>query len=165
MLTAIEIRSQQFNKSLRGYNDEEVKQYLNRLAQDYESLYADNAQLRETVQKLERDLNKYRRMEETMNNSLILAQQTAEELKANSRREAALMLEEAKRKISDIMVVYQEIIKRLNIFNAELKGQISAHLELLEKNFTKVEEMSGFFYDADVKIAMERLESISAEDL
>ncbi len=165
MITAIEIRSQQFNKALRGYSEEEVKQYLTNLAQDYEKLYSENAELREKIQRLEYDLNKYRRMEESMNNSLILAQQTAEELKNTSRREAALMLDEAKKKISDIMLVYQEVIKRLNIFNAELRGQISAHLELLDKNFAKAEEMSNFFYNADIKIAMENLEKIKAEEI
>lgn len=165
MITGIEIRNQQFKKSLRGYNQEDVKQYLSNIAQDHEKLYSENAELKEKLQRLEYDLVKYRRMEESMNNTLILAQQTAEELKSTSRREAAVMLEEAKKKITDMMIIYQEVIKRLNLFNAELRGQISAHLELLDKNFAKVDEMSKFFYNTDIKDAMEQLEKIKAEDL
>jgi cell division initiation protein len=165
MITAIEIRSQQFGKSLRGFDQEEVKQFISRLAQDYETLYSDNSELREKIQKLEYDLQKYRRIEETMNSTLILAQQAAEDLKGNARKEAALMLDEAKKRISEIMTIYHDIIKRLNIFNAELKGQMSAHLEILETNHRKVEEMSGFFYGADIKLVMERLERIGPEDL
>ncbi|HWP98036.1 MAG TPA: DivIVA domain-containing protein [Syntrophomonadaceae bacterium] len=165
MITAIEIRSQQFGKSLRGFDQEEVREFISRLAQDYETLYSDNAGLKEKVQRLEDDLQKYRRLEGTMNNTLILAQQAAEDLKGNARKEASLMLDETKKRISDIMTMYHEVIKRLNIFNAELKGQMTAHMEILETNHRKVEEMSGFFYGADIKVVMERLEKIGPEDL
>lgn len=165
MITAIEIRSQQFGKSLRGFNQEEVKEFISRLAQDYETLYSDNAGLKEKIQRLEEDLKKYRRLEETMNSTLILAQQAAEDLKGNARKEASLMLDEAKKRISDIMTIYHEIIKRLNLFNAELKGQLGAHMEILDANHRKVEEMSGFFYGADIKVVMERLEKIGSEEL
>jgi len=88
MITAMEIRNQQFGKSLRGYNEEEVKNYLMQLAQDYENLYSQNATLKESIQRLEAELLKYHKIEDTMNNSLIFAQQTAEDIKSNARREA-----------------------------------------------------------------------------
>ncbi|HBK54527.1 MAG TPA: cell division protein, partial [Syntrophomonas wolfei] len=110
MITAMEIRNQQFPKSLRGFKQDEVKKYLLNLAQDYESLYSENASLKEKIQNLEYELKKYRKLEETMNNSLILAQQTAEDLKSSARKEADLMLEESKKRIIEVMMVYQEII-------------------------------------------------------
>ncbi len=160
MITAMEIRNQQFSKSLRGFSQEEVKKYLLNLAQDYENLYSENAGLKEKIQSLEYELKKYRKLEETMNNSLILAQQTAEDLKASARKEADLLLEESKKRISDVMIVYQEIIKRMNIFNVELKSQVGAELELLEKNQKKIEELSNFFYSKDFKEVMESLEKV-----
>jgi cell division initiation protein len=96
-----------------------------------------------------------------MNNSLILAQQTAEDLKEAARKEAQLMLEESKRRISDVLMVYQEIIKRMNLFNTELRAQINVQLEMLDKNQHKIEELSDFFYGKDLKEMMERLESIN----
>ncbi|NLB88400.1 MAG: DivIVA domain-containing protein, partial [Syntrophomonadaceae bacterium] len=53
MITAIEIRNQQFGKSMRGYNEDEVRNFLYRLSQDYENLYSENARLKENIQKLE----------------------------------------------------------------------------------------------------------------
>jgi len=161
MITAMEIRNQQFRKAVRGYSEDEVRNFLVRIAQDYETLYSEYAKSKETIQRLEHELSRYHRMEETMNSSLILAQQTAEDLKATARKEAQLMLEESKRKISDILLVYQEIIKRMNLFNTELKAQISGQMEMLEKNQRKIEELSNFFYGRDLKEIMERLETVT----
>lgn len=161
MITANEIRNQQFRKGVRGYSEDEVRNFLALIAQDYEVLYSENAKIRETIQRLEQDLARYHRMEETMNSSLILAQQTAEDLKGAARKEAQLMLEEAKHRISDILMVYQEIIKRMNLFNTELKAQVGGQLEILDKNQAKIEELSDFFYGRDLKEMMERLESVT----
>ncbi|HQD90990.1 MAG TPA: DivIVA domain-containing protein [Syntrophomonadaceae bacterium] len=161
MITAMEIRNQQFRKAVRGYSEDEVRNFLVRIAQDYETLYSENAKIRERIQQLEHELTRYHRIEETMNNSLILAQQTAEDLKEAARKEAQLMLEESKRRISDVLMVYQEIIKRMNLFNTELKAQINVQLEMLDKNQHKIEELSDFFYGKDLKEMMERLESIN----
>jgi cell division initiation protein len=161
MITANEIRNQQFRKGVRGYSEDEVRNFLALIAQDYEALYSENAKIREAMQRLEQDLSRYHLMEETMNSSLILAQQTAEDLKAIARQEAQLMLEEAKQRISDVLMVYQEIIKRMNLFNTELKAQVGGQLEILEKNQAKIEELSDFFYGRDLKEMMERLESVT----
>lgn len=158
MITGVEIRNQQFSKSLRGYNEDEVRNFLMQLAQDYENLYSQNATLKESIQRLEAELLKYHKIEDTMNNSLIFAQQTAEDMKTNARREAELILEDAKKRIVEVFMVYQEVIKRLSLFNAELKSQMGGQMEMLEKNQLRVEELSQFFYSKDVKELMEELE-------
>ncbi len=164
MITAIEIRNQQFNKSIRGYNEEEVKNFLYRLSQDYENLYSENARLKEQIQKLEYDLDKYYKMEETMNNSLILAQETAQNLKANAQKEAELSLIESKRKIAEVLMIYQEVIKRMNLFGAEIKAQVAAHLDMLEKQQDKIDKMTDFFYSKDLKDILEGMEVISLDE-
>ena len=143
----------------------EVNNFLQQLAQDYEDLYSDNATLRETIQRLEYELQKYRRMEETMNNSLILAQQTSEEVKVNARREAAIILRESKAKIAEVLAVYQEVIKRVSVLTTEVKGQIHGQLELLEKSQKRVDELADFFYGKDLKEMLESLEEIDDKEL
>ncbi len=164
MITAMEIRNQQFKKAFRGYEKNEVKSFIMQLAQDYENLYSENSQLREQIQRIEFELEKYRKMEETMNNSLILAQQTAEDLKSNARKEADLILEQSKNRIAEILMVYQEVIKRLGLFGTELKAQISSEMEMLEKNQKKVEELSSFFYSKDLKEIIENLDKLSIKE-
>jgi cell division initiation protein len=164
VITGIEIRNQQFKKKVRGYDEDEVKNFLMRVALDYENLYSENAQLRENIQRVQYELEKYRKMEETMNNSLILAQQTAEQLKAGARREANAYMEEAKQKITRILSVYQDIIKRLNVFNAELKAQLTGQIEMLDKNQHKMDELSDYFYGRDLKEMLEGMEKARLED-
>lgn len=161
MITAGEIRNQQFDKSLRGYDTAQVNSYLLQLANDYEKLYSDNATLRETIQRLEYELQKYRRIEETMNNSLILAQQTADELKTNARQQSTLILQQSKGKIAEVFMVYQELIKRMGIYSSEMKAQVSAQMEMMEKNQKRIDELSDFFFGRDLKEILERLEAIS----
>lgn len=160
MITAMEIRNQQFSKSLRGYDQDEVKNFLVQLAQDYENLYSQNATLKESIQRLEAELHKYHKIEDTMNNSLIFAQQTAEDMKINARREAELILIDAKKRIAELLMVYQEVIKRLSLFNTELKSQMSGQMEMLEKNQQRVEELTQFFYSKDLKDILEKLEEV-----
>lgn len=164
MITPIEIRNQQFSRSMRGFKEEEVRNFLYQIAQNYEALYSENARLKEQLQRLEYELARYRKLEETMNNSLILAQQAAEEYKASARKEAEFILENAKRRISEMLFIYQEIVKRMNIFNAEIKAQLNGELELLEKNQRKIDEMAEFFYSKDIKELMEKLEKITLKE-
>jgi cell division initiation protein len=160
LITSNEIRNKRFNNSFRGFNREETKQFLGTVANDYEQLYSDNANLQDRIKLLEEELKKYYNIENTMNNCLILAQQTAETVKEQANSEAALLMKEYKRKISEMLMIYQEIIKRLNLFNSELKSNITGHLEMVEKNSKKINEMSDFFYDADMKDILENLEKL-----
>ncbi|MDD3852265.1 MAG: DivIVA domain-containing protein [Syntrophomonadaceae bacterium] len=164
MITGMEIRNQQFRKSIRGLNEEEVKNFIERVALDYESIFSENAQLKENVQRLEHEITRYRRIEETMNNTLILAQQTAENHKINARKEADLILEEAKQKIFEVLMSYQDVVKRVSTFNAEMKGQMTGQLELLEINQRKMTELSEIFRGNDLKAMLTNIETASSLD-
>ncbi|HPF43698.1 MAG TPA: DivIVA domain-containing protein [Syntrophomonadaceae bacterium] len=158
MITSMEIHNYQFKKAIRGFDQEEVKEFLEIIADDYEALFVENAQLKEEIQRLEYELSKFKRLEETMNNSLILAQQTAENIKTNAQMESEKLIDDAKRKVMEIFVLYQDVIKRLNMFNLELKGQVAGQMEILEKNQKKVEEMTEFFFGRDLKEVLEKIE-------
>lgn len=160
MITAMEMRKQRFSKGLRGFKEEEVINYMSQVAVEFENLYTQNSLLKEEIQRLEFELRKYRSLEETMNNSLILAQQTAEELQKNARLEAQGILTASRRQAAELLIVYQDIIKRMNVFNAEIKGQVMAQNEMLEKNQRKIEELSKFFYGEDIKQILEKLEQV-----
>ncbi|MCX5780966.1 MAG: DivIVA domain-containing protein [Firmicutes bacterium] len=160
MITGMEIRNQQFTKSIRGYNEDEVKNFLQQLAQDYENLYSENSWLKESVQRSKFELKKYHNIEEMMNSSLILAQQTAEMLKVNAQKEAERMLDDSKRAIVEMMTAYQEILKNLQRFNVEIKSQLNTELEMVEKNISKNEELAKFFKAQDVQELLANLSQL-----
>lgn len=164
MITGMEIRNQQFGKSIRGYNEDEVKEFLQHLAQDYENLYAENSELKENIQRQKFELEKYHKIEESMNNSLILAQQTAENLKSSAEKDAERMLDDAKRSISEMLAVYQDLMKNLNVFNMEFKSQLNLQLEMLDKNINKNMELSKFFNNQDIKDLISNLNNIKLDE-
>ena len=164
MITSMEIRNQQFNKKFRGYDTEEVNNFINNLAQDYEKIYSENVYLKENIQRTKYELDRYKKLEETMNNSLILAQQTAELLKVNAQKEAAMILEDSKKKIGETFKIYQEVLSRLNIITTEIKAQLSGELELLERSQRKADELSDYFYSKDVKVILEKMDSATLEE-
>jgi cell division initiation protein len=163
MITGIEIRNHQFKKSLNGYNRNEVQNFINQWAQDYENLYLENSKLKEKIKGLEADLGRYEKIEGTLNDSIVVAQQAAQMVKENARREANIILEDSKKKVAEIFTIYQEVIKRLNLINVEIKSQLSTELELLNKNQNRIEELSTFFYGKDIKNLLESLEKINLD--
>lgn len=77
---------------MRGYNCDEVDEFLDKISEDYEELYKDNSSLRERVNTLEERLNHYDKMEETIQNTLLLAQNAAEQAKETAQKEADLII-------------------------------------------------------------------------
>src|SRR5688572_4423055 len=82
MLTPLDLEIMVCRRGLRGYRTREVQEFMKRITVDYERLYKENLDLKEKVEELEERLNAYRQMEKTLNDTLYLAQETANEMKA-----------------------------------------------------------------------------------
>lgn len=79
MITPLEIQNKRFSKKMRGYDENEVDEFLDRLTEDYEALYRENAILKDKVQILEDKMKHYTDMEASLQNALVIAQAAAEE--------------------------------------------------------------------------------------
>jgi len=97
-LTPLDIRHKEFKRGMRGYVDGEVDEFLDEVADEFERLFKENIELSERCEGLQEKINQYRNLEETLQNTLVAAQRSAEELKANAQKEAQLMLSEAELK-------------------------------------------------------------------
>lgn len=97
-LTPLDIRHKEFKRGMRGYADEEVDEFLDEVADEYERLFKENIDLSERVEALEEKVGQYRRIEETLQKTLVSAQQSAEELKTNATKESQLILRDAELK-------------------------------------------------------------------
>jgi cell division initiation protein len=97
-LTPLDIRHKEFKRGMRGYVDEEVDEFLDQIADEFERLFKDNIDLGERVENLEEQVTRYRRIEETLQKTLVSAQQSAEELKQNATKEGQLILRDAELK-------------------------------------------------------------------
>ena len=97
-LTPLDIRHKEFKRGMRGYTDVEVDEFLDDVADEYERLFKENIDIQERVEALEEKVSGYRRLEETLQKTLITAQGNAEELKQNAAKEGQLILHEAELK-------------------------------------------------------------------
>ncbi|MHB1421254.1 MAG: DivIVA domain-containing protein [Bacillota bacterium] len=142
-LTPLDIQNKEFRKSFRGYSEEEVDSFLDKIIQEYERLYQENQYLKEKMTQLNDGLGKYRELEETLRNTLVLAQQTSEEVRANAAKEAELVYREAKakaeemintadRKVQDIYREFEEIQKQSRAFRAQIRALLQSQLEIIE---------------------------------
>jgi cell division initiation protein len=116
-LTPLDIRHKEFKRGMRGYADEEVDEFLDEVADEYERLFKENIDLNERLESLEDRVKQYRRIEETLQKTLVSAQQSAEELKANATKESQLILRDAELKarqmVSDLYSDRQNLEKSL----------------------------------------------------
>lgn len=137
-ITPLDLSRKEFSLSFRGYNRQEVDEFLSALSSDYESLFRENASLKEELNSLSQKLEDYRNMEENLRNSLLLAQKLAEEIRDNAQKEAELIknqarleaekaTEEAGRKLEEMRSLY-------NRFRAELRSLLASFQEMLDRS-------------------------------
>ena len=116
-LTPLDIRHKEFKRGMRGYVDEEVDEFLDEVADEYERLFKENIDLNERLESVEDKVKQYRRIEDTLQKTLVSAQQSAEELKANASKESQLILRDAELKarqmVSDLYSDRQNLEKRI----------------------------------------------------
>lgn len=142
MITPIDIHNKEFKRSFRGYNEDEIDDFLDRVGNDYEKLYRENRQFQETIDHLEKELARFQRLENTLHETLVVAQKTAEEVKLNAQREkenitgaaqleAEKMLAEASIKVKEMQMEYHQLEQRKQTFSTKLRTMLLTELELL----------------------------------
>lgn len=145
MLTPLDIENKRFSKTIKGYNVDEVDDFLDQLTIDYERLYKENAELKDKVEENKKDLEHYKSVEQTLQNTLIMAQTTADDIKANAQSRAEQIIRdaqsEARRATEEITKEEFEIRKRteelkrqLGVYKAKMEALLISQLELLQEN-------------------------------
>lgn len=149
MITPLDIQNKEFSKSFRGYKPKEVDAYLDSINEDYEKLYKENIELKDKIGILTDQIKQYNNLEETLKNTLVIAQSTADEVTTSARKKAELIIEEseiqAQNRINDAIADVRNIKEEYNrlkdeifIFKTKYESFIKAQLLSLEefyKNF------------------------------
>lgn len=144
MLTPVDLETTVFRRGFRGYKTQEVQEFMTRLTHDYERLYRDNIDLKEKIEALEAKLNQYQMMEETLRNAMVLAQETAEEVKNSARQQATLVIREAETEAERIRTGIREEIRdelrrlallknQTEFFRCQFKSFLNGLAEMADK--------------------------------
>ena len=135
-LTPLDITNKEFRVRLRGYDRDAVDEFLDQIIREFEVLIKENAASKEQIELLSQRVEQYRALEETINKTLVIAQESAEEIKANARREADLIIQEARLQAERILEAGQAKARRIMEENADLaraaqvlRGQVRALLQ------------------------------------
>ncbi len=102
-LTPLDIRHKEFKRGMRGYADVEVDEFLDEVADEYERLFKENIDLQDRVESLEEKVAGYKRIEDTLQKTLVNAQASAEEQKQNANKQAQLVLQDAELKARQLV--------------------------------------------------------------
>ena len=156
LLTPMDIHDHQFKKSFRGYSENEVDDFLDRVVDDFEKLLRDNERLKNQVYANDKELEHYRKLEKTLNDTLMVAQRTADEvitaakknaddMKESAARECQRIQEEArldaKRKIDSALTKRDAILSEYDKFVREKKAFLVKLRTILESELTITTQM------------------------
>lgn len=135
MITPMDIHNKTFSRQLRGFSAEEVNSFLEELAGDYEKIYREHREMEEEIDTIRNKLRNYEKMEKTMSGTLVMAQETADNVKKNAVREAELSLKEAHAEAKKIIIGAEAKRRRMNEELLKTEGDMNLYLEKLISNF------------------------------
>lgn len=141
-LTPLDIHNKEFSKGFRGYDEDEVNEFLDQVIKDYEIVLREKKELADKVADLDERLAHFSNIESTLNKSILIAQETAEEVKRNAQKEAQLIIKEAEKnadriindslsKSRKIALEIEELKKQASVYKMRFKMLIEAQLEML----------------------------------
>jgi len=144
-LTPLDIHNKEFTKGFRGYDEDEVNEFLDQVIKDYELIIREKKELEERLNDMNERLTHFSNIEETLNKSIVVAQEAAEELKRNSQKEAKLIIKEAEKnadrivneslsKARKIALEIEDLKKQSKVFRTRFKMLIEAQLDMLNND-------------------------------
>ena len=144
MITPLDIDNKRFAKQMvNGYNVEEVDDFLDELTADYSKNYKEVNELRAKVEELNNSLVQYKTIESTLQNTLVMAQSTAEEVKNVAKQKADQIVDEAKvnaqkqvDELNNEIIMKQKeldyVKKQFDIYKPKMESLLISQLELLK---------------------------------
>jgi cell division initiation protein len=152
-LTPLDIHNKEFSRRLRGYDEDEVNEFLDQIIKDYEALIRENKELHSQVQNMAEKLGHFSTIEETLSKTIIVAQEAADEVKSNAKKEAQLIIKEAEKnadriineslaKSRKVALETEELKKQASIYRTRFKSLVEAQLEMLKQDSWETLESS-----------------------
>lgn len=154
-LTPLDIHHKEFRHSLRGYAEEEVDQFLDEVADEFERLFKENIDLSERLEAANQKVNEFELQRQTINNTLMAAQRSAEDITERAGKEASDVLREAETKAKEI--IHNALSKKQQVANElirikQAEEQFRAsYRTLLEGNLRSISEVA---LPADVDVLL-----------
>jgi cell division initiation protein len=162
-VTPLQIKRQEFSKKLRGFDPEEVQDFLEKISQTFEEVIAENDALKKQVDESSSQLAEYRRIEKNLQETLLKAQENSSKAIESTKKQSGLMMKEAeikaqqiidkaKEQANDVRNSIIQLREERDLIIARLKAIVTSQANLLE---LKVESAGDEFVPATEKKAVE----------
>ena len=144
MITPLEIENKKFSKQMmNGYSVEEVDDFLDQLTVEYEKMYKESSESKKKIDELEKSIQHYKTIEGTLQNTLVMAQSAADEVKSLAKQQADQIVKEAEgsaRKSVDELTQniairkkeLEDVEKQFDIYKAKMESLLISQLELIK---------------------------------
>lgn len=165
-LSPLDIHNKEFSNKWRGYDEDEVNEFLEQVLKDYENVLEENKSLKADLTQTQAQISHFNSIEETLQKSILTAQEAAEDVRRNAMKESKLIVKEAEKnadrivnealsRAQQISVEIEDLKKQSKVFRNRFKMLIEAQLDLVSTD--DWEEL--FEYEVDA----ERLDAITQE--
>lgn len=157
-LTSHDVRAQEFQKVLRGYDPTQVEEFKQRMAEEIDRLVRDRVQLDERIKGMSEQLKSYRDRERAMNDALVSAQQLRSETQSQVERERELMLREAQGQGESVLLEARTEAERLlqqaraeeqrlthgnEVARRQFQAYLQSFRQLLERQVAELSALGG----------------------
>lgn len=145
VLSPLDIHNKEFTRGFRGYQEDEVNEFLDQIIKDYEITIRAKKDFEKEVEELNEKVAHFTKIEDTLNKSIVIAQETAEELKANARKEAKLIIKEAEKNADRIInealgqsrkisMETEGLKRQAKVFRTRMEMLIEAQLDMVNND-------------------------------
>ena len=128
---------------MNGYSVEEVDDFLDQLTVEYEKMYKESSESKKKIDELEKSIQHYKTIEGTLQNTLVMAQSAADEVKSLAKQQADQIVKEAEgsaRKSVDELTQniairkkkLEDVEKQFDIYKAKMESVLISQLELIK---------------------------------
>ena len=159
-LSPLLIKKQEFEKSMRGYNVDEVQAFLDKVSSEMEELINQNEQLESEVERLTRELNEFQKIEQKLQDTLIKTQETSAEALESAKKQSSVIIKEAEIKASQLIKNAEDVKNEMHnavIVLREEKDVIIARLKAIVHT-------QGNLLEGKVKDAGEEPKKVKVQD-
>lgn len=144
--TPFSIKNQEFSRAVRGFDKDEVKAFLEKLSDEFETLQSENLRLTNEIEKTNSQLDEYKRIEKNLQNTLLSATESSSKAFESAKKQTALMIkeselkasqliEEAKEKANEIRDAVLKLREEKKLLVAKLKAMVDTQTSLIEISF------------------------------
>ncbi|HJE86456.1 DivIVA domain-containing protein [Levilactobacillus brevis] len=183
VLSPLDIHNKEFGTKMRGYNVDEVNDFLDQVIKDYQITLNHNKELEEQLDAANGKLKYFNDLKDSLNQSILVAQEAADKVKANSQKESEIIIREAQKQSSDIVseatnkgnqimdeaskrakklaVETDDLKKSTRVFRQRLQVMLESQLEVVKSNDwdSLLKEGSMSSYEEIKKVVGDRLDN------